>query len=208
MSDVQNEWFETGEIQGRHSYYSKFSKKDFVMPMESLREVWPAWSPDEKRKFAWAFGFSGRTQMNEKEEELLEFLVKNGNPDVWRAVALVVARHRDRDWAVGFLMSRVKEETEHLANYYQGLAILSRLECVPVLRDKLLIHSQQIDPHMAPGRWGESSLYSDYLSCSAALFRITGQEEYRSNLKKVLEHPDEKVRQKVRTIASANGFQL
>lgn len=208
MHEIQNEWFETGEVEGRTSYYSKFSKKDFTIPVEALREQWPQWNSDEKRKFAWAFGFSGKTELNEEEQRILEFLVQNGNPDIWRAIAPIVGRHPDRRWVVSFLLSRLNDETEHLANYYQALGTLSPPECVPILADKLANHHRKVVPHTAPGSWGESSLYSDYLSCSAALFRITGQEKYRDNLRKILGHPEEKVRQKVRTIAASNGFEL
>lgn len=178
-----------------------------VFPLNTFESNGP-YGPDERRKLAGAFGFSGKIQLNEEEQQLLEFLMENGNPDVWRAIALVVARHDDQSRALDFLLARVKDETEHLANYYQALAILSDPECVPILARKLSAHRREIDPGTTPTHWGEPSIYSDYLCCSATLLRITGQEEYRSSLKKTLEHPDETVREKVRVIAATYGFEI
>lgn len=206
MSQIQNEWFETGEIEGRLSYYSKFSKKDFTVSVTSIQERWASWTPDEKRKFAGAFGFSGRTQLTDNDQRLLDFLMENGDSQVWRAIAIVVARHRDRNRALNFLLTRVTDETDHLANYYQALGILSAPECVPTLTKSLSAHRRKVDLHTYEQGWGDWSIYSDYLACSATLFRITGREEYRDNLKGMLQHPDETIRQKIRTVAT--GFEI
>src|SRR6267154_3592709 len=133
MTRIDDDWFETAEIGGRRSYYSKFSRSDFTISLTFLEGQWPSWSTEQRARFAGAFGFLQKLQLSDNDQNLLDFLMKNGEPQVWRAIALVVARHRDRRQALNFLVTRVREGARPLANYYQALEKISARECVSVL---------------------------------------------------------------------------
>ena len=54
--------------------------------------------------------------------------------------------------------------------------------------------------------WKDRLVYLDYLSCSATLFRLTGQNEYRMNLETMLQHRNEPVREMARAVVMSSGI--
>jgi hypothetical protein len=207
MLEPHEEWFETvvaGEKVLRHM--SKFLRSDFVVSREFLEAQWHAWNPEEKLKFSGAF--SARAELKDEDQRVLDFLMDNGDSEIWCTIALSVARHRDRNRAIEFLLRRVNEDQGPHANYYQALAMLRSLESVPILQVALLQHRRQVELHPSLETWGDRFFYLDYLSCSATLFKITGMQEYRSNIEAMLEHPDQAIRKMVRMIASSTDITL
>jgi len=205
LNDKQ--WFETAEIGGKPvPHVSKFLRKDFRVSREFIEERWPLWTDREKLKFAGAFSAKG--ELNGADQTLLDFLMENGDWQIWNTIALSVVNHRDRNCAVLFLLQRVREKRKPLANYYQALEALRSSECVPDLVEALLRHRVEIDQHPVLESWGDRFVYLDYLACSATLFTVTGEEEYRSNLRGMLEHTDETIRKMARMIASKSGIAI
>ncbi|MGA7634060.1 MAG: hypothetical protein WCB11_25120 [Terriglobales bacterium] len=207
MSEAQEEWFETVQVgEKRIPHVSKFLRKDFTVSRESIEERWSLWTHKEKLRFVAAFSAKG--QLNDADQRLLDFLMENGDWQISNAIALSVVNHRDRNRAVTFLLQMLKEERKPLANYYQALEILRAAECVPDLKAAFLKHRAEIDQHPTLETWGDRFIYLDYLSCSATLFTVTGEEEYRSNLIRMLEHPDEAIKKMTRMVASTSGIAI
>ncbi len=206
--DAENSWFETTTIDGRRSHYSKFSRGGFGVSLEFLKPRWASWSPAERRRFAGAFGLLQRSQLGDDDQNVLDFLMADGGPQVWRAIALVVAKHRDRTRALAFLIARVHEEDSPVANYYQALEKMSARECVPALRDLLSKHREDLGRRVPPNASTDRFFYQDYLVCSATLFKLTGEEQYLQGLKEMLAHSNERIRTMVQTISNSYSIKL
>ncbi|MGB6475456.1 MAG: hypothetical protein WBF04_15500 [Candidatus Sulfotelmatobacter sp.] len=205
MKEVGSEWFETGEFAGRTArHVSKFLRRDFNVPVKVVEERWPSWTAEERLIFAGAF--SARFPHSDNDQRILDFLMQSGDTRIWRKIALPVARHRDRSCALRFLLARIAEAAPPLSNYYQAIQTLSASECVPALLDALSRHRQEVELHPSVQTSTEKLIYSDYLYCSATLFKITGQEVYRANITRMLEHGEEVVRQRATFIARSAGI--
>jgi hypothetical protein len=205
MMDDSGEWFESVLSEGKRiPHISKFSRKDFIVSAEVVEARWTSWTAEEKGKFASAF--SQRLEMDDNDERVLDLLMDKGDPPVWHRIALAVARHRNRSRALNFLLARVMEREGSVANYYQALGKMLASECVPILQQALLKHREDTDLHPFLQAWQDRFIYLDYLSCSATLFAVTGREEYRENLREMLRHPEEAVRNMVRMISSTQNI--
>jgi hypothetical protein len=208
MTREDNEqWFETVELGGKRTpHVSKFLRKDFTVSREFVEQRWNLWTHTERLRFAGAFSAKG--QVNDADQKLLDFLMENGDSEIWGTIALAVAKHRNLNKAAVFLLQRVREGQKPLANYYQALGILRASECVPDLKEALSKHQVEVDQHPVLQSWGDRFIYLDYLSCSATLFTLTGEQEYKLNLKRMLEHRDESIRKMTQMIASTRGIGL
>ena len=210
-------WFETLEIEGKRipHAFSRFCRPDFVVSVDLVRRRWRWWTRRQKGLFAAAF--SHRVKLVEGDCDLLDFLMENGNCDVWMTIAGLVAReYPDRNRALEFLLSLVRDRVFPLTNYYQALDILATREgsdflqpSIPYLKEALAMHAHETQkyPSLKWWRfWRDTFAYGDYLGCSATLFKLTGDEEYRNNLSMHANHRDWLVRMMVRTAAKGGGM--
>jgi len=203
ISEFDNEWFDVIQNgKGHARLVSKFLRKEFATPAKMLDRKWASWTPDEKLRFAGAF--PAKVELSDSDQNILDFWMDNGDERVWRTIALLVVRHRDRKRALKFLRTRVAEGTKPLANYYQALELLKAWECISIMQRALTKHHREIDSQPSIDRM----IYLDYLACSAALYTITGQEEYRANLEKMLKHPDDGIRRTTRMVAGASRIAI
>lgn len=201
------QWFETVEIGGKRiPHVSKFLRSDFTVSIEFVEARWSVWTSKQKLEFAGALAAKGEPKV--EDEKLVDFLIENGNCQIWSTIALLVAKRRDHRRALMFLEKCVKEGQKPLANYYQALEMLGAPECVPYLKEAMSKHKVETEQHPALESWGDRFVYLDYLSCSATLFKFTDEEEYRSNIRRMLGHPDETVRKMARMIASTREITL
>src|SRR5215469_13089956 len=131
MGRAAENWFEEREVGGKcYKHVSKFLRAEFAIAPGRVRAWWGLWSRKERGLFAAAF--VAREKLSGDDLEVLEFLMENGDGEVWSIIALLVARgHPHRDRALKFLLSRVDEAESAVANYYQALGILGVQECVP-----------------------------------------------------------------------------
>jgi hypothetical protein len=207
MPAESEEWFETSTIEGRDvRHVSKFLRPGFKVSVGLVASLWGSWSLDQRRSFAVAF--SARAELDDADQKLLDFLMEADDSSVWRAIAILVTKHRDHDRAVSFLMRRVADGEKPLSNYYQALGMMAPTECFPILSEALSRHRKEVDLRASLHDWGDRFIYLDYLSCSAVLFKITGLEEYNANLKEMLKHPDETIRNMVRVVADSTGISV
>src|SRR6266404_5021128 len=204
MARTDETWFETGELEGkRYRNLSKFFRTEYSVSLDFVSARWPAWSRKERSRFAAAF--AARSKLVEGDQYILDFLMENGDNEVGSLIAhLIVREYPDRDRALKFLLSRVKKRDLPLASYYQALSTLASPQCVQELKEALVGHRLYVQEHRSLRwwrTWKDTLMYLDYLSCSATLFRLTGEEEYRANLKAMLEHRNKPVRQMARAVA-------
>ena len=206
MTTVENPWLEAVAVPGGTAQVSKFLNTSFYVSAAYVRNVWSDWSAVERLTFAAAF--AARPQLNDQDQQILDFIIDEGDASIWNALALLVAQHQSQPTALNFLLRRVSEGVEgNLANYYQALTKIRSPECVPILRKALLRHRQEMDSRPTLTSWDDRFVYLNYLACSAALSVITGKVEYRHNLTELLQHSDESVRKMVRMVASTQGVE-
>ncbi|PYX48051.1 MAG: hypothetical protein DMG79_12770, partial [Acidobacteria bacterium] len=183
---------------------SKFSRTGFSVGIAVVEAQWPFWTQEQRAQFAGAFAFSSSSEIDENDRRIIDFLIERGNPRIWRKIALLVATNIDRKRAIDFLLAKIDEGSGSLANYYQALDTLSAMECVPRLTDALRKHRAQVDLRPSLDLWENRFIYLDYIACSAALFKLTGDERYRKNLQAMLEDRDEPIRQMARAVAMSS----
>src|SRR5260370_12867727 len=122
MTEMKNEWYKDAEIPGIGiRRISKFSRKEFTVDFTYIESRWASWTQEERVRFAAAFARSPKNIMDDNRRRIITFLMERGDPPIWRKIALFVAKHIERDRAVGFLVARVREGCGPLANYYQAL---------------------------------------------------------------------------------------
>lgn len=214
----ENEWFEDNvEVNGTFfPRLSKFAKLDFSVPLASLVVRWPKLSRKQKITFASAFGY--RPKLVSGDREILDFLMENGTVETSTMIALLVAHdYPDANRALEFLLPLARQDTPRVAhgiryskaNIYQALAVLGRSECVAELQRALVRHREDVNANPSLHwwkMWRDRFAYLDYLTCSAALFKLTGEEDYRANLRQMLEHRDTPVGRMVRAVAMSTGI--
>jgi replication initiation and membrane attachment protein DnaB len=127
---------------------------------------------------------------------------------IWRMLAFPVIWNLDRSIALNFLLARVMDNQPPLANYYQALGKLSALESAPVLEKAILNHRREVEQLFSPQSWEDRFAYLDYLSCSATLFTLTGEERYRSNIQRMLQTSDEIISGLARMVATSSEVPL
>jgi len=207
MAKVEAGWYETVEIEGKEVFLvPKVLRNDVIVPLEIVEARWPFWTPRERVEFAGAF--SRKAELSDSDQMVVDFLMKNGGSRIWTMIALLVTRCRERDKAVDFLLSRIKEGVRPLANYYQAVGVLSPSECLPILRESFLAHRQEVTRHPSLQTSGDRFIYLDYLSCAAALLTITGQEEYRASLVEMRNHRDDAIRQMALTVVKESNINI
>lgn len=209
MTESQDAWYVDIEIAGiGDRRVSRFSRKEFTVDLADIESHWLSWTEEEHNHFAAALACSPQDQADDNRRRIVDFLIGRGDPAIWRKIAFLIAKYIDRNRAVEFLLARVREGIAPLANYYQALAILRVPECVPTLVESLSKHRAEVEKHLFLQSWGERFLYLDFIACSATLLTITGKDEFRSNLKEMLEHPHKTIRQMVHTVAQVNGITI
>lgn len=207
MAEIESEWYENIETGDGHILrVSKFARRDFAVGVAAVEAHWPSWTQDQRAQFAGAFASSPRSKVDDNDRRIINFLMECGDPRIWRKITLLVATHVDRKRAIDFLLARVDEGSGSLANYYQALDTLSASECVPQLTNALRKHHALVEQRPSLDLWENRFVYLDYIACSAALFKLTGDERYRKNLKTMLEDRDEPIRQMARAVAMSSGI--
>src|SRR3954469_19896545 len=205
MAKLMSAWFDEVDMgHGRIRRISKFARKDFDVGTDTIQQRWPSWTADEKVEFAGAFAFSRRANLNGNDRRLLNFLIENGEPRIWRMLALPVVWNLEYTSALTFLLARIREYESPLANYYQALGKLGGNESIPTLEEALLKHRRQIDSLPRSQQHGERFLFLDFLACSAALLVLTGEEKYEINIRQLAKNSTEKVRQLAEVVLAAS----
>ncbi len=95
---------------------SKFLIDGIQVSAESIIRRWPDFSSAEKLEFANAFAV--KREVTPEDERILDFLMEAGDFHIWMAVAPLLARHRDRERVLSFLLERIREDRKDRANFF------------------------------------------------------------------------------------------
>jgi HEAT repeat protein len=119
-----------------------------------------------------------------------------GDENIWRTIALPLTRMSivKHQQVLRFLLDRVVRVDEMRSNYYQALAKLNDPKAVPALKTALAQERKRVCLDKRLESFEEIFLYSDYLQCCAALYRLDGSEVFKDAIKQMQNHPDESVR--------------
>lgn len=203
----ETEWMVVYRLEnGQSLHESKFLTKDATVTADALRERWGSFSPKQRYDFVRAY--QAKPEVTSEDEKVLEFLMDSEDPAIWATIAPLLARHKKRERILAFILSRIQQPWGPKANFYQVLGALSAPESVPILKQSLLKHREEMLAHPSLQSWNDRLIYLDYLSCSAALFAITHERQFIKNLKEMLQHSDHAVQEMVGAVARSSGITI
>jgi hypothetical protein len=187
----EDRWSRVFEVEPNFfAYESKLDADDVSVSVEELRREWPSWGDSEKLSFASAF--RQKRQIAKRDEEILEFLMAEGNEAVWSTIALCLTRHSDQKVILNFLLERLRSGTEAKANFIQALYVLGDLAALPALHR---LHDGLSERVKAPpGGDIDEWTVNDFLRCCEALAYLEKDERYQDEIRPFLNHPDPFVR--------------
>lgn len=183
-------WSRTYEIEpGYFAYESKLESDNLSISLSELVSAWDSWSDDQKLDFAKAF--QAKVRLTVADEEVLEFLMTNGNEQVHSTIALRVARYPQKENALRFLLKELERGPEPKANIIQALYVLGDSAAVPEL---LVLHNalaREIkEKKERINRW----TVIDFLICCEALGYLEGTKAYQEEIREFIGHSDLGVR--------------
>jgi hypothetical protein len=186
----EDRWSRVFEVEPNlFAYESKFEADEVSVSVDKLRQEWPSWNDSEKLSFARAF--RQKQQVAKGDEELLEFLMAEGNEPVWSTMALFLTRYSNRRVILGFLLKRLCSGTEPKANFIQALYVLGDAAALPSLHelhDRLTLETESVE--VQEDRWK----ICDLLKCCEALAYLEKTERYQDEIRRFLAHSDESIR--------------
>ncbi len=203
MNQTTPRWFETVDFPGgRIRHASKFLRPEFTVSVEEIRGYWPSWNAKQRLEFAGAF--AARGEFHNEDQNILGFLMREGEHQIWKAIALSVVYYKNRDLALKFLLARIAERIGPLANYYQAVEKFGDPRAIEILKEALIVHYEQVRSRPRLQSWEDRFIYLDYLSCAAALFSLTRNQEYLVDIEEMQQHADPEVRDMARLIADSS----
>ena len=190
-------WSYTFKTGPKHQHVlSKFmADKNFKVSVSEVRAHWPTMSTSERYDFA--ASFSGSYERS--NTEILEFLLQEGDDDVWPMCAMAFLDHPDRDRVVKFLIERVEQNTEKEPplNYIQALGLAKDRRATAAILPYYEKCREAVEAEETTGVpenvvFGPIP-YHAYFSICEALLKIEGSPEYEQAIRKYLDHPNEQV---------------
>lgn len=189
----ESEWARVyeGEFDSRKItiHESKFLADGLKVSAASIRARWPDLSFEEKLDFANAFGAGD--ELTTEDEQVLDFLMENGDFPTWMAIALRLRLHSNKDRVLAFFVERIGEDHEYKANFFQSLSLMNDNRAIPGLRAAYDNYRDALGVGLASGAPPD---YTDYLYCCEALWRIDGSPEYRHAIEEASKSPDKSVK--------------
>jgi hypothetical protein len=191
-------WSYTFKTGPKHTYrISKFmADKNFKVNVSEIRAHWPTMSTNERYDFA--MSVSGSEERS--NIEILEFLLQEGDDDVWPICAMAFLEHPDRGRVVKFLIERVQQNTDEdpPLNYIQALGLAKDRRATAAILPYYEKCRAEMEAEKTTGVpenvvFGPIP-YPDYFSICEALLKIEGSSEYEQAIRKYLDHPNEQVR--------------
>jgi hypothetical protein len=168
---------------------SKFLRDGLEVSAESIIGRWPSLSPHQKLEFAHAF--SAKPKITSEDERILDFLMGLEEPIIWRAIAILLHRHRDKERALAFVLARIAEDAGRTANFFQALGLMGDKRAIPALRAAYDDYRKKL------GAGADASAdfdYISYLSCCNALWKLEGSKECRDVLEEFTRSDEKSLR--------------
>jgi hypothetical protein len=188
--------YKTGEKS--FAIVSKFlTDEKLAISATGLRELWPGM--DEYERLDFVHSFSAK-KYNEKDYEILDMIMEDGDDRLCSSCALMFLRHPDRERVVRFLIERVQKcgPTNEPDNYIQVLGFSKDLRAVAAIRPYFEKYLKEMEAEKLSGIPDNVFFgpipYSQYFCVCETLLKITGSAEYEEAIRKYLDHPNEQVR--------------
>lgn len=164
---------------------SKFQDGSATITLEELQNEWNTWTNEDQVQFCGACSW-----LNEHPQfaDMLRFIMKNGGPEHWSAIALAVGSFLPRDEAFQLLVQALSQISTHTANVTQGIQVTKHPDASDVLRKHLEILWK------APNLWEDDSFNNwaafDATCCIEHLLQLgASPKEFEAKVKALWEHP-------------------
>ena len=178
----ESRWMRVYNVGDRLLYESKFLVDGLQVSLISLINDWRGMTEAEHVEFAMAF--LAKPDLQHSDEEILNYLMEVGSPEVLRSIALLTARHSDKERVCRFLARQIERGEKPLANFYQASEILKDRRLLPSLRKAYERYKAKLDVC-------EESDLVDYLGCCKALLAIERSTEYEIAISDLRSHSSE-----------------
>jgi hypothetical protein len=186
----EDRWSRVFEEQANTlAFESKFYTDGLSISVNELEKGWKEWDDEEKLSFVGAF--TQKPEFSTEDEEIFEFLMKNGDGRTWTMLALSLRFLSNRRMVLDFLVERMKSDFRPKSNFAQTLGVLGDPSAIPALlteydNDRFALAAAQDSV--------DTDLLFDFLCCCSALQKLGAQGNYINDIKGYLEHPDQIVR--------------
>lgn len=183
----ESEWLKVYQTDVGQHYESKLLHGS--VPVESIIKRWGSLTAEEKWEIA--LGLQLRATLEPHVVPLVDYLLEKGDLVVRSTLAPLLTMHPRRQEIVHFLISQVRNEMSHRANYFQSLALIGDTKAVPALTE---IHEQMQKTVNEVYANLSVEQASDFIACSEALWKLTRLEQFRAPIEKLATHPNAAVR--------------
>ena len=170
----------------------------FQIDPEDIRTHWVSFDSDARRDIVSTFW--NKREWISADNEIIDFIIQNGNDDLWELCALAFLRHPDRDRMASFLINRLRHyrNNNEPLNYIQVLGYLKDKRAVPAIRPFYEKYRAALQLETVIGVPNDVVFgpipYHAYFTACGALYNIEGTSEYEDDIRKYLDHPNEQVR--------------
>lgn len=153
---------------------SKFLTDGLEVKAREFRKLWRNLGRQEKLEFCAAY--RAKPKLTREDELILDFLMKQGDTSIWRAIISILPRHPRRKRVLTFIRRQVRKQPPPVASFFMALEVLRDVTSVPFLRRR---HRQYVTSDRLTPRSSDWKSCIDYLHCCRALWRLTGHAEFK-----------------------------
>jgi HEAT repeat protein len=184
----ETEWLRVYSTDVGQHYESRLVSDKASVSSESVIQRWSSITSEERWEIALALQLRGTLEST--LVPLVDFLVENGDSVVRSTLAPLLPMHPDKEKALNFLISQIREEKSHRANYFQALALVGDVSAVPPLTE---ICEEIQQEH---GDYESMSIEqaSDFIACCEALWKLTRADRFRLSIQRLAAHSNDTVR--------------
>ena len=186
----EDKWSRIYETEREFVFYeSKFQADGLSISVGELTSEWQSWSASERLCFAQAF--NRKPEIRKEDEEVLEFLMRNEDEQIWASITIALPKHSNKKMILNFLLERLASGSEAKANSVHALGILGDPTAVPALRE---LHARLSLEIKAAGETEDPGPITELISCCQALVRLESSKDHEREIESFLTHSDKRVR--------------
>jgi hypothetical protein len=172
------------EEQRHGAEVSKFSDGSTAITAFQLAREWPQWSDRDRRDFVNAS--NGLVRQGDFAD-ILRFLARQDDSDVWRGIALQVAGALPQEEAFALLVGALSRAESHTANITQGISATLHPKAAGILREHLALLWRH------PNLWDEDKFTNwhafDAICCIEHLLQLgESPAEYAERARELSNH--------------------
>ena len=193
----ESEWMRVYELKPKYyRYESKFLSNEVTMSADLFVTRWPAMNANERLEFVLAYHAKG--DFTRDDERIIEMIMRDGDDHIWSNLALFMVRHPEPDQVLGFIRGRLQAKPENPFNYIQALGEAKDRAAIEILQTYFDEFRAGAETERLNGALLESwnSLSWRFLICCEALWKVTGSDVYKNDLRTYLDHPNPGIRRK------------